>query len=141
MPTEVTFAIVLVLGGFANQFYFMASNPLVQMSSNVRVRGRVMSIYVLVLLGGQALGGPLMGWIVERVGPHVGMLISGLVPALAAVVIALILAHRHQLSLSVIVRGNFASVAARRTRRRIRVRRARSVRVSARNTRRQARRG
>ncbi|WP_022885185.1 MFS transporter [Glaciibacter superstes] len=99
MPTELLFAVVLVATGVANQFFFTAGNPLVQMSSNVRVRGRVMSVWVLVLLGGQAIGGPLMGWIVESFGPHVGMLVSGLVPATAAVVIAIILARRHQLRL------------------------------------------
>jgi MFS family permease len=99
MPTEITFGVALVATGIANQFFFTAGNPLVQMSSNVRVRGRVMSVWLLVLLGGQAIGGPLMGWVVESFGPHVGMLVSGLVPAAAAVVIAVILAHRHQLRL------------------------------------------
>ncbi len=101
MPTEMMFAIALVVTGIANQLYFTAGNPLVQMSSNVRVRGRVMSVYMLVLLGGQALGAPLMGWIVEQFGPHIGMLISGFVPALAAIVIALVLARKHQLRLPV----------------------------------------
>ena len=62
------------------------ANSLVQMSSNVQIRGRVISLYILVLLGGQALGGPLMGWIVEQVGPHIAMAISGVVPAAAAAV-------------------------------------------------------
>ncbi|MGO4691060.1 MFS transporter [Glaciibacter sp. 2TAF33] len=99
MPTELAFAVALVATGVANQYFFTAGNPLVQMSSNVRVRGRVMSVWVLVLLGGQAIGGPLMGWVVESFGPHVGMLVSGLVPAAAAGVIAVVLARRHQLHL------------------------------------------
>lgn len=48
------------------------------------IRGRVMSLYILVLLGGQSIGGPLMGWLVEVAGAHVGMIVSGGVPALAA---------------------------------------------------------
>jgi MFS family permease len=97
MPTEVTFCVALIVSGVANQYFFTAGNPLVQMSSNVRVRGRVMSVWVLVLLGGQAIGGPLMGWVVEALGARTGMLISGLVPACAAVVIAIILARRHRI--------------------------------------------
>lgn len=116
MPTEIAFASALVATGIANQFFFTAGNPLVQMSSNVRVRGRVMSVWVLVLLGGQALGGPLMGWIVEQFGPRIGMLVSGLVPALAAVVIALVLAHRHQLRLAVTLRRSRSEARDRRTR-------------------------
>jgi MFS family permease len=104
MPTEISFGAALIVTGVANQFFFTAGNPLVQMSSNVRVRGRVMSVWMLVLLGGQALGGPLMGWIVESFGPDTGMLVSGLVPALAAVVIALTLAHRNQVHLTVRLR-------------------------------------
>jgi hypothetical protein len=45
-----------------------------------------------------------MGWIVESFGPDTGMLVSGLVPALAAVVIALTLAHRNQVHLTVRLR-------------------------------------
>jgi MFS family permease len=53
------------------------------------IRGRVMSLYILVLLGGQSIGGPLMGWLVEVAGAHVGMIVSGGVPALAAGLIGL----------------------------------------------------
>lgn len=98
MPTQFAFGAVLVASGMANQFFFMACNPLVQLSSNLRIRGRVMSVYVLVLLGGQALGSPLMGWLIEHYGAHTGMLVSGLVPATAAVTIAIVLARRHQLT-------------------------------------------
>jgi len=61
----------------------------------------VMSLYVLVLLGGQAIGGPLMGWVVEYYGPQFGMAMSGIVPAVAAVAIGIHLARRGQLTLHV----------------------------------------
>ena len=101
MPTLVAFGLVLVASGFANQFFFMAGNPLVQMSTNTAIRGRVMAVWVLVLLGGQALGGPIMGFIVGHFGAHVGMVLSGLVPATAAAVIAVVIARRNELTLSV----------------------------------------
>ena len=81
-----------------------ASNSLVQLSSNMAIRGRVMSLYVLVLLGGQAIGGPLMGRIVDHFGAHVGMMVAGGVPAAAAAVIALVLARRGGLHLAVRMR-------------------------------------
>ena len=101
MPNEFTFGLVLVASGIANQFFFMAANPLIQMSSSIRLRGRVMAVWILVLLGGQGIGGPVMGGIVDAVGPQAGMLLSGLVPAVAAVVISLVLARRGQLRLTV----------------------------------------
>jgi MFS family permease len=110
-PTELAFGALLVGIGVANLLFVTAANSLVQMSSNVQIRGRVMSLYILVLLGGQALGGPLMGWIVESFGPHVAMTISGLVPASAAVVIALLIARSASLRLKFSLRGRRPSLA------------------------------
>ncbi|GAA4684510.1 MFS transporter [Frondihabitans cladoniiphilus] len=101
MPAIVPFALLLVTVGMASLLFQTASNSLVQLSSNIAVRGRVMSLYVLVLLGGQAVGGPLMGWIVSTFGVHIGMLVSGGVPALAALVAGVVLARRGHLTLQV----------------------------------------
>jgi MFS family permease len=111
MPSEASFGILLVALGLGNLLFITAANSLVQMSSNIGIRGRVMSVYVLVLLGGQAIGGPIMGSIVEHYGPHVGMAISGLVPALAAVAIGIHLAVRHQLRLRVSLAGRIPQFA------------------------------
>lgn len=100
-PTELTVSLLLVLVGFATLQFLTGANQLIQMSSNVRVRGRVMSVYVLVLLGGQAIGGPLMGWVVERFGPQLGMLISGVIPAAAAVIIGILVARASALTMRV----------------------------------------
>ncbi|MFF1635916.1 MFS transporter [Leifsonia sp. NPDC058248] len=110
-PGEIGFGALLVGIGVANLLFITGANSLVQMSSNVQIRGRVISLYILVLLGGQALGGPLMGWIVETAGPHIAMMISGLVPAAAAVVIALLIARRASLRLKVSLRGRRPSIA------------------------------
>jgi MFS family permease len=111
MPNEFGFGVTLVALGVANLLFITAANSLVQLSSNIGIRGRVMSVYVLVLLGGQAIGGPIMGWIVSGFGPHVGMAVSGVVPALAAVAIGIHLARRHQLRLRVTLRGPSRRVA------------------------------
>ncbi len=103
-PTELSFGIMLVALGVANLLFITAANALVQLSSNIGIRGRVMSVYVMVLLGGQSIGGPLMGWVVETWGAQAGMAISGLVPAIAAVLIGIRLARRGQLTLRVHVR-------------------------------------
>ncbi|MFU8946471.1 MFS transporter [Mycetocola zhadangensis] len=116
MPSIALFAACLVTVGVASLLFLTASNSLVQMSSNISIRGRVMSLYVLVLLGGQAIGGPLMGVLIEQFGAHTGMVVSGGVPALAAAIVALVLARRGQLRLQV-QRGRFGpmvSIAPRR---------------------------
>jgi MFS family permease len=105
MPTELSLSALLVGIGLFNLLFITAANALVQMSSNLGIRGRVMSLYVLVLLGGQAIGGPLTGWIVATWGPHVGMLVAGGVPALAALFIGIHLARRHELRIKVRIDG------------------------------------
>jgi len=116
MPNEFAFGATLVALGVGNLLFITAANSLVQMSSNIGIRGRVMSLYVLVLLGGQAIGGPFMGWVVSTFGPNVGLAISGLVPALAALIIGIHLARKHELRLSVTLRGRAPRVAIVRAR-------------------------
>lgn len=116
MPTEFGFGVLLVALGFFNLLFITAANSLVQVSSNLGIRGRVVSLYVMVLLGGQAIGGPLMGWIVENYGAHFGMAVSGIVPVLAAVAIGLHLGRRGHLRMRVSLRRRtpLVSVVPRR---------------------------
>jgi MFS family permease len=104
-PSMASFGAVMVVAGFCSLLFLTSANQLVQMSTNVQIRGRVMSLYIMVLIGGQALGGPLMGWFAEHLGVQWAMLIAGAMPALAAATIALILARRGQLTLKVNLRN------------------------------------
>ena len=116
MPNEVTFGFALVAVGISNQFFFMAANPLIQATSTPAVRGRVMAVWILVLIGGQGIGGPVMGWIVDVLGPRGGMFVSGAVPALAAVGIGVLIARQGHLRLDVRWREPLHPVAIRRAR-------------------------
>lgn len=98
-PNMATFGAAMVVAGFCSLLFLTSSNQLVQTSTNVLIRGRVMSLYIMVLLGGQAIGGPLMGALAENIGVHWAMVIAGGVPALAAAVIGIVLARRGQLTL------------------------------------------
>lgn len=104
-PNMVTFGAVMVVAGFASLLFLTSANQLVQMSTNVSIRGRVMSLYVMVLLGGQAVGGPLMGWLAENLGVQWAMVVAGGMPLLAAVIFALVLAKRGQLTLRLNLRS------------------------------------
>ncbi|WP_443069952.1 MFS transporter [Subtercola sp. YIM 133946] len=112
MPNQIFFSVVLVGVGFANLLFITGANSLVQISSNMAVRGRVMSVYVLVLLGGQAIGGPFMGFIVETFGAHKAMAVSGLAPVVAAAVIGAILAKQGRLRVRLTLRSapHFVSI-------------------------------
>jgi hypothetical protein len=60
-----------------------------------------MSLYIMVLIGGQAIGGPMIGWIAEHLDPHTAILVSGGVPVLAALTVAVVLARRGAMTLKV----------------------------------------
>jgi MFS family permease len=100
-PSMLWFGAVMVLSGFWCLMFLTGSNQLVQISSNVAIRGRVMSLYIMVLIGGQAIGGPLLGWIAEHVDPHVALLVAGGVPVLAALTVGVVLARKGALKLRV----------------------------------------
>lgn len=93
------FMLCLVAIGFTRLLFATAAESIVQMSTNRVIRGRVMAIYAMVVLGGQAIGAPLMGWLTELWGVQPAMIASGVVPAVAAIVIAIMLARSGRLHL------------------------------------------
>jgi MFS family permease len=100
-PSMVVLGAVMVLSGFWCLMFLTGSNQLVQISSNMSIRGRVMSLYTMVLIGGQAIGGPMLGWLAEHASPHVALLVAGGVPSLAALTVAVVLARKGALLLKV----------------------------------------
>jgi MFS family permease len=99
-PVAGVFLVCLVLIGMTRLLFATGAESIVQLSTNRAIRGRVMAIYSMVMLGGQALGGPLMGWITEEWGVRVAMVTAGIVPALAAAAIAVLLARSGRLTIS-----------------------------------------
>jgi MFS family permease len=93
-PARLEYSLVLIGVGAATLVFLTGANSLVQMTASLEIRGRVMSLYMLVLLGGQAIGGVVMGRITVELGPRPATLISGLVPLVASAAVALVLAHR-----------------------------------------------
>lgn len=94
VPGMPAFVILIAATGVVSLLFLTAANALVQSSTNIRIRGRVMALYILVQLGGQAIGGPVMGWIVEQFGAHVGMAVSGGVPFIVALVAGIAICRR-----------------------------------------------
>lgn len=103
-PVVWVFLVCLAAIGFTRLLFATTAESIVQMSSNRVIRGRVMAIYAMVVLGGQAIGGPLMGWLTELWGVRAAMIASGIVPAVAAIVIAILLARSGKLALKFRIR-------------------------------------
>lgn len=98
------FLSTLVGVGITRLLFAMSAEALTQLSTNPAIRGRVVSFYIMVLMGGQAAGGVIMGWVAETFGGRTAFLVAGGVPLVAAFVLAVVLAHRHELRLRVDLR-------------------------------------
>ena len=55
-----------------------------------------MGLYMLVFIGGTPIGAPVIGAVTSHFGARAGMLVCGVVPALAAVVVAVAAARRQR---------------------------------------------
>jgi hypothetical protein len=100
MPTYPTFGLLLVPCGAAALTFTTAVNSTVQLSVDPVMRGRVMGLYMLLFLGGNPIGGPLMGWIAEVINGRAPIVVGGAVTVGAAVVCAVVLGRRTGRSLS-----------------------------------------
>lgn len=100
------FGVVLVAVGLANLMFLTGANSLVQLATGADLRGRVMSVYILVLLGGQSIGSPVVGWLIDHVGARPSMLLCGGLIALVALVAGLAMARTSHLTLEIDVHGD-----------------------------------
>ncbi|WP_262406215.1 MFS transporter [Protaetiibacter sp. SSC-01] len=98
------FLSALVGIGVSRLLFAMSAEALTQLSTNPAIRGRIVSFYMMVAMGGQAAGGVVMGWIAETLGGRIAFLAAGAVPLVTALVVGAVLAHRHQLRIRVDLR-------------------------------------
>ncbi|MBN8873725.1 MAG: MFS transporter [Rhodospirillales bacterium] len=70
MPNWICFGAAMVVVGAASQTVTTSITSLVQLSTELRMRGRVMALLLTVALGGQPVGAPLVGRIADSFGPR-----------------------------------------------------------------------
>jgi MFS family permease len=103
-PSVYLFGALLVGCGLLTLLFLTGANSLVQLSSAPTLRGRVMSVYVLVLLGGQAIGGPAVGWLIDQFGARSSMFWCGSLIVLLATAAGAAMAHQSHLRLAIDLR-------------------------------------
>ncbi|GAA2707121.1 MFS transporter [Micromonospora olivasterospora] len=79
---------LLLPAGFFMVFFAQAANQRVQLGTDAAFRGRVMALWVLVFLGTNPVGAPLIGWVAETFGAGASIWIGGLI-SLATALLAL----------------------------------------------------
>jgi hypothetical protein len=99
MPTYELFAATLIPLGITSMTVLTAANSYIQVTVPRYIRGRVMSLYIMVLMGGTPLGAPLIGWIAQLLGPRWSLWAGGGVTVIATVVITAVMAGRNGFTL------------------------------------------
>ncbi len=92
MPTYATFALLTPVLGLCLLTMLNAANTTVQLSVTPAMRGRVMALYMMLVMGGTPLGAPIVGWVGATFGAR-WTLIGGGALTLFGIVLAVALFH------------------------------------------------
>ena len=76
-------AVIFVVGTFGGGFLSL-SNGTVQSAADPRLQGRVSAAYGVVFVGARAVGGPILGWLVDLFGSRDALIVVGIFTAACA---------------------------------------------------------
>lgn len=89
-PSYLTFMLLCPLLGFSVITVLNSCNAMLQVESDPAMRGRVMAIYMTIVMGGTPLGAPLIGWIGEELGARWTLVVGGGLVLLGVMLAALV---------------------------------------------------
>jgi MFS family permease len=115
MPTYWAYAAILPLLGFAALLTLTAANASIQLGVDPQLRGRVMALYMMVLMGGTPIGAPILGWVGEVFGPRWTLIGGGSLTALGVVLSVLFLVRKQRLQIVPYRRPKLHFTVQRRT--------------------------
>ena len=75
----------LLLTGCVSIWFIARTNTLVQIETDPPMRGRVMGIWVMALPGASLVTAPMVGWVIDTVGPREGFGLAGVALVVTAV--------------------------------------------------------
>ena len=94
MPSYPAFLALLLPTGFTLMTLNTAVSAFVQSEVGDAMRGRVMSVYSVISMGGSPIGGPAIGWISQHAGVRWGLVVGAVTAVVSAVAVALWLTLR-----------------------------------------------
>jgi MFS family permease len=103
MPLYALYAATLVFVGFCTVTMLTTANGYVQTTTDPALRGRVLALYMAVLMGATPIGAPIVGWVATDFGPRTAIQVGAAAGLLActiggAWVVASGRMHRHETS-------------------------------------------
>jgi MFS family permease len=93
-PTLRLELLVLVPVGAAGIAFTAMSNGVIQTECAPEMRGRVAALFTVAFLGSTPIGGPIIGWVSQQLGPRAGLWVGG-IATLAVTVAAIAGIRRH----------------------------------------------
>jgi MFS family permease len=94
MPSYLLFAVSLIALGVVAMTVMTAANAYVQTTVPRHVRGRVMSLYMMIFMGGTPFGAPIIGWVADLLGARWSLLGGGALTVAVAVLALVVFAPR-----------------------------------------------
>ncbi len=76
MPTIGLVYAVMPFVGVASVSMIAFSNATLQLHSDPKMRGRVMSLFSMALIGSTPIGGPIVGWLGDHTSPRIALLVG-----------------------------------------------------------------
>ena len=86
MPSIWAMVLWLPLVGAASVAFISMSNTNLQLAAAPEMRGRVMALYSVAFLGSTPVGGPIVGWVGQTIGPRAALVLGGVTAVTAALV-------------------------------------------------------
>ncbi len=86
MPTYTSYALMCIPNGFAMITMLTAANATVQTTTDEHMRGRVLALYGMVVLGTTPIGAPLVGWIGEVIDARAAIWVGTLSTMIVAMI-------------------------------------------------------
>lgn len=76
MPTFWTYAATCIAVGFFVITMLTTANGYVQTTTDPQLRGRVLAIYMALMMGGTVIGAPIVGLVADTAGPRAAILVG-----------------------------------------------------------------
>ena len=111
-PWFIPFVLLLVAVGFISVTFNTLGNTTVQLASDPELRGRVMSLYMLVFMGGTPVGSLIVGAVTDRWGAPIALVLTGTVCVVAAGVAAVLAARSAGFSIHLNPHGGMHRLAS-----------------------------
>jgi MFS family permease len=86
LPNYWLFGIALIGIGMAAQTFTTSTNSFMQLSAEPAMRGRIVAIFLAIIMGGTPLGAPVAGWVADTFGPRWALGVGAIAGIIAAAV-------------------------------------------------------